>query len=45
MKMMRGPIKRAWNDYLQVIRDHVPAERKKVKDQIYSEVTEIEVPF
>jgi len=45
MKMMRGPIKRAWNNYLQVIRDHVPKERGKKVTEPEKVLEEIEVPF
>jgi hypothetical protein len=44
-RMLRGPIKSHWNNYLKVIRDHVPVERgKRVKETPPAPV-EIEVPF
>lgn len=44
-RMLRGPIKSHWNNYLKVIRDHVPVERgKRVKETPPAPV-EIEVPL
>jgi len=45
MRMLRGPIKARWNEYLKVIRDHVPEPRKKVKAITAQPVTDQECPF
>ena len=44
-RMLRGPLKTHWNNYLKVIRDHVPREKKIIGQQNRNKPIEVQCPF